>query len=403
MTLDFYYDIVCPYAYMASTRVEAIAARAGVQVNYQPILLGGLFQNHATANIPAQTWTPAKQLLGLADIHRSAERLGLPMQLNSGHPRRTVEAMRLILAAKPARQKFLMAELFTAYHVQQADISDRNVLGRIAKKHGVNLARIDAPEIKQALRERTKEASDRGVFGVPTFAIGARKWWGADRIHFVESALMGQRVEPDTSVAPQSQPTAASFDFFHDFSSPFSYLASTQIERVSGAASVRWRPILLGALFKSIGTPNVPLMEMGEAKRQWVFEDLMAWAKWWDVPFQWPTTFPVRTVLPLRVALQDHRATAPLYRALWAEDRDIGQPEVVHQVLTESGLEADALIEGTKTPKIKNLLRANTESAQAAGVCGVPSYQIENHIIWGQDRLHFLQEMIDGWRPKSSH
>ena len=94
MTLDFYYDIVCPYAYMASTRVEDIAARTGIKVNYQPILLGGLFQNHQSANIPAQTWAPAKQVLGLADIHRSAERLGLPMQLNSGHPRRTVEAMR---------------------------------------------------------------------------------------------------------------------------------------------------------------------------------------------------------------------------------------------------------------------------------------------------------------------
>jgi 2-hydroxychromene-2-carboxylate isomerase len=402
MSLHFYYDIVCPYAYMASTRVAALAARAGVDLVYEPVLLGGLFQHHQSASVPAQTWTPAKQILGLRDIHRSAERLGVPMELNSGHPRRTVKAMRLILATPEAQRTAVADDLFAAYHIHQADITDLAVLTPLAERHGVDIARIEDPAIKEELKERTARAAQAGVFGVPTFRLGDQQWWGADRIHFVESALAGTRVEPEAGQSPASADVASQITFFHDFSSPFSYLASTQIDRVAAPSTVQWRPILLGALFKSIGTPNVPLMTMSEAKRRWVFQDLLQWAKWWDVPFQWPTVFPVRTVLPLRVSIQDHRATAPLYRALWADNRDIGQPEVVAGVLTEAGLDSEALIAGAQDPQIKAQLRTNTEDAQAAGVCGVPSFQIDETVVWGQDRLHFVREMMDGWRPREA-
>ena len=402
MILDFYYDIVCPYAYMASTRVADMAARHGAEIHYKPILLGGLFQHHNSASIPAQTWVPAKQILGLKDIYRSAKRLGIPMELNAGHPRRSVKAMRLILATPPAQQPTVMAALFRAYHVEQKDITDLEILGQIAAEHDVEIARIEDPSIKQELKDRTAQAAAIGVFGVPTFVTAEGQWWGADRMHFVESSLAGQAIQPEGSVAIANEPQAPVVDFFHDFSSPFSYLASTQVERVVAPSKVRWKPILLGALFRNIGTPNVPLMEMSEAKRQWVFQDLLQWAKWWDVPFQWPSVFPIRTVLPLRVALQDQRATAPLYRALWGENRDISQPEVVREILHDAQLDAEGLIEGTQNPGCKERLRANTEAAQALGVCGVPSFQVDDHIIWGQDRLHFLKEMIDGWRPEST-
>ena len=402
MSLDFYYDIVCPYAYMASTQIADLAGRYGVEVHYKPVLLGGLFQHHNSASIPAKTWVPAKQILGLKDIYRSAQRLGVPMEMNAGHPRRSVKAMRLILATPKDKQTSMMASLFRAYHVEQQDITDLNVLGRLAADHNVNVTRIEDPSIKQELKNRTAAAAALGVFGVPTFVTTAGQWWGADRIHFVESSLAGTPVMQRGSVVKTSGLRTPVIDFFHDFASPFSYLASTQIERVAAPSTVRWRPILLGALFRNIGTPIVPLMEMSEAKRQWVFKDLIQWAQWWDVPFQWPSVFPVRTVLPLRVALQDQRATAPLYRALWGESRDIGLPEVVREVLQDAQLDADGLIEGTQAPQYKKQLHSNTEAAQANGVCGVPSFQVDDHIIWGQDRLHFLKEMIDGWRPDSS-
>ena len=84
--------------------------------------------------------------------------------------------------------------------------------------------------------------------------------------------------------------------FFHDFSSPFSYLAATQIEDVAArhGLEVDWCPILLGALFREIGTPDVPLFEMNEAKRRYMGKDLTDWSQRWRVPFRFPDRFPIR-------------------------------------------------------------------------------------------------------------
>ena len=96
---------------MASTQIADLAGRYGVEVHYKPVLLGGLFQHHNSASI-SKTWVPAKQILGLKDIYRSAQRLGVPMEMNAGHPRRSVKAMRLILATPKDKQTSMMASLF---------------------------------------------------------------------------------------------------------------------------------------------------------------------------------------------------------------------------------------------------------------------------------------------------
>ena len=202
---------------------------------------------------------------------------------------------------------------------------------------------------------------------------------------------------------PPAGPSGQTVRFFHDFASPFSYLAATQIERVAHrhGATVEWRPILLGALFRTIGTPLVPLRTFSPSKQRYVLGDLHRWAAWWQVGFQFPSCFPVRTVLPLRVALQAPEATLPLYRALWQEDRDIGQPEVGAAVLTGPGLDAPALLAGAGGPAVKERLRENTEMAQRTGVVGVPTFALDDGmLIWGQDRLTQLDRALSGWRPR---
>lgn len=184
--------------------------------------------------------------------------------------------------------------------------------------------------------------------------------------------------------------------FYYDFSSPFAYLAATQIERIAGAAgaTVRWRPILVGALFKQIGTPDVPIDEFPAAKRSYYLRDLMHWASHWGVPFRWPSRFPVRSVTALRLALaagdQIAAVSQALFRAYWADDRDISEPAV----LAGFGELARA-----EDPAIKQALRANTDEALAAGVCGVPSFVVRGHLFWGQDRLDLVSRTLDGWEP----
>jgi 2-hydroxychromene-2-carboxylate isomerase len=189
--------------------------------------------------------------------------------------------------------------------------------------------------------------------------------------------------------------------FYYDFSSPYAYLGATQVERVAreAGAELRWRPILLGALFNTIGTPMVPLNEFPAAKRAYMLRDLMHWASHWGVKFRWPTRFPMRTVAALRMVHAAEAAggdvaalTHALFRAYWVEDRDLADPAVLAAIGDTSGIEA---------PSIKNALRAATDEAIAAGVCGVPSFVARGHLFWGQDRLELVSRTLGGWDPPS--
>ena len=96
MKFRFYYDVVCPYAYLASLRVEAMAERTRAQIEWCPILLGGLYRHHETADVPAESWAESKVAIGAADLIREASGHGAPFSPNALHPQRTVSAMRLL-------------------------------------------------------------------------------------------------------------------------------------------------------------------------------------------------------------------------------------------------------------------------------------------------------------------
>ena len=400
MDLTFVYDVVCPYAYLASTRVEALAARHGATLRWAPVLLGGIFRQIGTPDVPAAGWPRNKVLLGERDLLRQAERFGVPLVRPAAHPRRTVDAQRLLVAAPDALRPALTHALYRAYWVEGRDVASLDVLGGIAREHGLDPAVITDPSVRQALVDQTAWAVGRGVFGVPSFLVGDTLQWGSDRLGFVEEALGGQ---PSALPGPR-RPLGhqARLRFFHDVSSPFSYLASTQVARVAAEhhAHLEWVPILLGGLFRAIGTPDVPLFAMAAPRQAWFLQDLNRWAARWGVPFRFPSTFPVRSVLPLRVALCAPEVTPVLYRALWAEDRDIGHPDVLCGVLSAAGFDGPGLLAAAERPGVKAALRQNTEDAAALGACGVPSFLIDGDLlIWGQDRLDQVEAALDGWRP----
>jgi 2-hydroxychromene-2-carboxylate isomerase len=191
---------------------------------------------------------------------------------------------------------------------------------------------------------------------------------------------------------------------YFDVSSPFAYLGLTQLPALKGA-TIRLVPILLGALFRDIGQANVPLLAMAPAKMRYIGMEMSRWARWWGVPFQQPTKFPQRTVTAQRLALlaneagQGLRMATALGRAMWAENLDLEDEATLRSILEREGFPATWIAE-TQTPRVKQALIDNTAAAKAAKVFGVPTFVVDKHLFWGQDRLDFVARALAGWKPR---
>jgi 2-hydroxychromene-2-carboxylate isomerase len=188
-------------------------------------------------------------------------------------------------------------------------------------------------------------------------------------------------------------------ELYWDFSSPFAYLGTTQAEALAArtGATLVWRPMLLGAVFKAIGTPDAPILTWSEAKRNYFFKDLARWAQHWSVPFRFPTRFPMMTVKPLRVwfALPEERRTAfreATFRAYWAEDRDISDEATLRALIRDG---ADEVLARAGSKEVKDALFASTQRAIEAGVFGAPTWIVdEKDLFWGQDRIVLVERAL---------
>jgi 2-hydroxychromene-2-carboxylate isomerase len=188
-------------------------------------------------------------------------------------------------------------------------------------------------------------------------------------------------------------------ELYWDFSSPFAYLGSTQAEALAArtGATLVWRPMLLGAVFKAIGVAEAPILTWSESKRSYYFKDLARWAEHWGVPFNFPTRFPMMTVKPLRVwfALPEARRKAFLdatFRGYWAEGLDISDDATLRGLIGEG---ADDVLARCGTKEIKDALFAGTQRAIDAGVFGAPTWVVDGkEMFWGQDRILLVERAL---------
>jgi len=404
--MTFYYDIVCPFAYLAAERISRLPQGIRERIDWQPVHLGGLLRLTRGETNPMNVMSAARLRMNALDLTRWAQRLDLPLSMVNEHPMRTTDAVRHLSILEGEERERVSRAYFRGYWSS----------GSAAHWGQVNaLAADELRELKtherarETLHANTQRAFEAGACGVPTFVVGDELFWGQDRLFQALSLLTDTTVTEDVSLDRfSSVGPPIGVDFYHDFSSPFSYLASTQIR----ALCSRWgagftpKPILLGALFKSIGTADVPLLTFSRAKQAYMAKDLARWSEIWGVPFEFPTSFPIRTVTPLRLAIVEPELTASLYRWAWAENHNIGDDETLRGLLTAEGYDADVLLARTQDAEIKDILRTNTNAAQDAGICGVPSFIVKfpygEQLVWGQDRLSFVEWMLKGWFPSST-
>jgi 2-hydroxychromene-2-carboxylate isomerase len=187
--LDFWFDYSCPYAYLGSTQVEALAARTGATLRYKPMLLGGVFRAVGTPQRLSEELSAAKARHNVLDMHRWAELFGVPLVIPDGHPFRTVEALRatLLTGIDPRVVHAFYAAYWTRGEQPSEERTMRAVLTSAGYDAGAILARLDGK--KEELRQRTDEAIALGIFGAPAFYVEGELFWGQDRIPFVEEAI----------------------------------------------------------------------------------------------------------------------------------------------------------------------------------------------------------------------
>jgi 2-hydroxychromene-2-carboxylate isomerase len=187
-------------------------------------------------------------------------------------------------------------------------------------------------------------------------------------------------------------------DFFFDLSSPYSYMASTQLPQICKrtGTELRYRPMVLHAVFQATGNTMPARIE---AKARWMYADLGRWAQQYGVPFRMSSHFPVNAIKAERMILVDPLKAAAVtdaaFAAMWADDRNLGDEAVLRDIARQAGLDPDQALKTIEDAKVKDQLRANTDEAIKRGAFGAPAIFIGDELFWGNDRLHFVEALLE--------
>ncbi len=210
-TVDFYFDVISPYAYIAEARLRAEVQWSGVTVVYRPVLFAGLLRHWGQLG-PAEI--PAKRVFTFKDVLRRCAEYNLPLQGPKFHPFNPLVAQRAILAAAPSDRVTATAAVLHAGWALGADLGDADAVATALTSAGLSgaalVARAAEPDIKAGLLAETEQAIARGVFGVPSFVVGDEVLWGQDRLRDLPALLEGRDPVPTGSIeALLARPAAA--------------------------------------------------------------------------------------------------------------------------------------------------------------------------------------------------
>lgn len=175
LTVSWVFDVISPFAYLGFRDLERLPAH--VRVQCVPVLLAGILSHFGQLG-PAEI--PSKRRFTYRFALWRARRLGLPMCMPPAHPFNPLAALRLIISAGSDRNA--VGTVLDAVFRNGRDVEDPRVIDELAAVLGVADVRsaIRDPQTKERLRENTRWAISRGIFGVPTLVVGPELFWGHD-------------------------------------------------------------------------------------------------------------------------------------------------------------------------------------------------------------------------------
>ena len=185
-SIDFYFDFISPYAYLAHKRIANIEKLEKIKFVYKPILLGGL---HNMRNITPAAHIKAKNKFTINDCQLVAKKFNINFKFNDKFPINSLHLMRGVLIVDEVIKKKYIENFFDAYWSLNLDLSSNKITEKILKELNIDcenfFKKINEQKIKDSLKKLTQDAYDKEIFGAPTFILNNKLFWGQDRLDYV--------------------------------------------------------------------------------------------------------------------------------------------------------------------------------------------------------------------------
>jgi 2-hydroxychromene-2-carboxylate isomerase len=184
--IDFWCELASPYTYLAAMRIDRLARAAGVDVRWQPFLLGPIFAAAGWSTSPFEVY-PDKGRYMWRDVAREADAIGAGLRRPSQFPRNTVAAARVArLGVERGWGPAFIRAALAANFAEDRDLADPGVIDELLAGLGLDgpavRAEAESPAHRPALRDATERAVALHIFGAPTFLVGDEMFWGNDRL-----------------------------------------------------------------------------------------------------------------------------------------------------------------------------------------------------------------------------
>ena len=183
--VDFYFDFISPYSYLAYKKLETFNKNNEININYKPVLLGGL---HKLGGITAPAFNNRKMKNMKNDCELVAKKNNIKFKWNDKFPINTLYLMRGYLVIDNKLKNKFFDLCFNAYWRDNVDILNennvKNILENCSISTNIFFEKIQSPKIKNELKELTSKAFENDIFGAPTFVVNNKIFWGQDRLEY---------------------------------------------------------------------------------------------------------------------------------------------------------------------------------------------------------------------------